>query len=198
MDVNRGLVVGAGCLIVGLVLGYSLGGSDVDQAQLAQTRALSAKVETLSGEFEGLGQRIDGVESAVASLQGTQSQELQGLGAQLDGVGESLAGSLQQLGDGVSAALKAQLDELRDRLAGNAPEASPTTLTLAPGETAPLGDRLEVFLAATDPAAGTAMVAINGQALVQLTLGTAYETGGCKVALTGFDAEGGAFIAGGC
>ncbi|MFO1106899.1 MAG: hypothetical protein U1E34_12420 [Amaricoccus sp.] len=194
MDVNRGLVVAAGCLLVGLLLGYSLGGSDTASAQLAATRTLDVKVSALD-------KRVAELETAIAGLQGSQSQGLQGLGTEMDGLGQSLAGSLATLGEGLSTALKSQIDELRDRLSalGEAPmSGGEATVTLTPGATVPLGEGLELFLAAIDTGAGTAMVAINGQALVQLTLGQTYETGGCRLTLTGFDAKGGAFVTGGC
>lgn len=217
MDFNSALIAGAGGLIVGLVIGYSMGGSgeDLAEAGLSQTRELSAQVEALS-------ERVGGVEGAVGALVKAQTEGVQGLGARIDGIVQQVSGQVDALGGGVSEAMKTQIQDLRGQLAGligGAPaggasgEATGVGVgtgvgsgvgsgvgnPATPGSTVTLADgKLRVFLSAADPAAGTARVAINGQTLVSLAIGNPLDVDGCSVSLTGFDAAGAALIDGGC
>ncbi len=211
MDFNSALIAGAGGLIVGLVIGYSMGGSgeDLAEASLAQTRDLSAKVATLS-------EKVGGIEGAVGALNKAQSDGAQALGARIDGIAQEVSGRVDALGGGVSDALKSQLQDLRGQLAGliggsaGGREASGGVATgggatggtgsaVRPGAAVTLADgKLRVFLSAADASAGTARVAINGQTLVPLEVGKPVEANGCSVSLTGFDADGAAMIDGGC
>lgn len=206
MDFNSALIAGAGGLIVGLVIGYSMGGSgeDLAEAGLRQTRELSTKVEALS-------EKVGGIEGAVGALSKAQTDDAQGLGARIDGIAQEVSSRMDALGGGVSDAMKTQMQDLRGQLAGligvvgggaAAPEperAAGTGSAVIPGSAVTLADgKLRVFLSAADAKAGTARVAINGQTLVPLELGKPFDADGCSVSLTGFDADGAALIDGGC
>ena len=211
MDFNSALIAGAGGLIVGLVIGYSMGGSgeDLAAAGLSQTRELSARVEALN-------ERVGGIEGAVGALGKAQTEGVQGLGARIDGIVQQVSGQVDALGGGVSDVVKTQIQDLRGQLAGligGAPAGGAsgggadvaagagtgTGSPITPGSAVTLADgKLRVFLSAADPAAGPARVAVNGQTLVPSAIGKPFEADGCSVSLTGFDAAGAALIDGGC
>ncbi|PZQ46846.1 MAG: hypothetical protein DI556_18950 [Rhodovulum sulfidophilum] len=225
MDMNNSLVVGAGALLVGILIGYSMGGSGDELAEqgLARTEALSARVEEMAGKLDGLESKVTGVEGSVAQFASAQSDGLKGLGDQIgtriDGIGESVGGAVDKLGASVSDTVKGQIEGLRAQIATlrggaaepasegaesaesapPAPAAAPGAgTTVTPGMTAVVApDKLHVFLSATDPAAGTAMVAVNGQTLSTIKLGEEQEANGCHFTLTGFDGRA-ATIDGGC
>lgn len=210
MDFNNALIAGAGGLIVGLVLGYAMGGGSGDaalEAQLAKTEEVAAMVETLSADVAGLGERLGGIEGVVTA----QSEGLQGLGGRIDGIGASVAGTVDQLGGGVSEALRSQLEGLRGEVlslmaagagsggGGSEAAGAASGTALMPGATAVLAEgQLRVFLSSANSRAETANVAINGQTLVPLEVGRPFDAGGCAVELTGFDPAGVAMIDGHC
>lgn len=69
---------------------------------------------------------------------------------------------------------------------GAAPTGSGEGSEIGIGETGIFADGgLRVFLSAFDPEAGTARVAINGQALTMLSMGSPAQAGDCTVTLTG-------------
>ena len=136
----------------------------------------------------------------------------------------TVTGAVDKLGSGVSEAVKGQIDGLREQIAtlrasGGGEAAAPAAeaggeaapaaaaapaspgagTALKPGMTAVIApEKLHVFLSAANAAAGTAMVAVNGQSLSEVALGQEQEANGCKFTLTGFDGEGGATSDGGC
>lgn len=224
MDFNKALMVGAGSLLVGLILGYSMGGSGNDEidAQLAKADELSARVESMSQDMAGMGERLGGIEGVVTAMRAAQTEGMQGLGARVDGMGQQLSSSVERLGSGMSDAMKAQVEALRGQIDGlrgsaaeeseqgeegeqaqaeapAAPQAAASGIAVTPGGTAILvPGRLHVFLSAADAEGGRARVAVNGQMLVPLEVGKAVEVDGCAVELTGFDIRGAAMIDGGC
>ena len=223
MDMNNSLVVGAGALLVGIIIGYSMGGSGEDLAEegLARTEALSAKVEEMTTKVDGLDAKVGGIETSFADFGAKQSEGLKGIGDQIAGIGASVSGAVDKLGTGVGDAVKNQIDGLREQLSslrggaeggaaapaaeapaaggGEAAEASGSGTALRPGMAVVIAaDKLHVFLSSADREAGTATVAENGQTLTTIDVGQEQEANGCKFSLTGFDAEGAAMIDGGC
>ena len=237
MDMNNSLVVGAGALIVGVIIGYSMSGSGAELAKegLARTEALSAEVEEMTTKVDGLDEKVGGIETAFADFGAKQSEGLKGIGEQIAGIGGTVSGAVDKFGAGVSEAVKGQIDGLREQLStlrapgggesgggnaggGNAgggaeapqagsegsgggasAEASGSGTALRPGMAAVIApDKLHVFLSSADREAGTATVAVNGQALSTVSVGQEQEANGCHFSLTGFDAKGAAMIDGGC
>lgn len=123
MDLNNSVVVAAGALLVGVLVGYSLSGSGDELAEqgLARTEALSAQVEAMGAKVDGLDQKVGGIESAVADLGGKQAESLKGIGDQLAGlggaVGGAVTGAVDKLGAGVTDTVKTQIDGLREQIA---------------------------------------------------------------------------------
>lgn len=222
MDLNNSVVVGAAALLVGVIIGYSMSGSDEDPAEqaLARTEALSTQVEAMDAKVDGLDQKLGGVESAVADIVGKQADGLKGIGEQISGIGGTVTGAVDKLGTGVTDAVKAQIDGLKEQIAGLRAAPAPAAGTEAEAGGAPTGgagkisdkgtavkpgmaaiiapEKLHVFLSSADPAAGTASVAVNGQTLSTITVGEEQEVNGCKFSLTGFSETGEAMIDGGC
>lgn len=146
MDMNNSLVVGAGALIVGVIIGYSMAGSGDDLAKegLARTEALSAKVEEMASKVDGLGEKVGGIETTFADFGAKQSDGLKGIGDQIAGIGTSVSGAVDKLGTGVADAVKNQIDGLREQLSslraggGSSGEAEAPPAAEAPAEaTAP-------------------------------------------------------------
>lgn len=139
MDMNNSLVVGAGALIVGILIGYSMGGSGEDLAKegLARTEALAARVEQVTTKVDGLDtkvggldEKVGGIETSFADFGAKQSENLKGIGAQIAGIGTSVSGAVDKLGSGMSEAVKGQIDGLREQL---------STLRAGEGAQAPEG-----------------------------------------------------------
>ncbi|TPE49945.1 hypothetical protein [Amaricoccus solimangrovi] len=221
---NNSLVVGAGALLVGIIIGYSMSGGEDETAReaLARTEALSTQVEAMSGKVDGLDQKLGGVEAAVVAFNATQNEALTALSGQIQGIGQTVSGAVDKLGAGIGETMKSQMDGMRSALssmrgmggtggetggesggdsgpAGGQAAPAGTGTALRPGMTAVISpDKLHVFLSSADSAAGSAMVAVNGQSLQTLKVGEEQEANGCHFSLTGFDADGAAMIDGGC
>lgn len=220
---NRTILLVAGALVVGLVLGalFRGGGPDI-KPMVDETRTLSARVDALGAEVKGLGERLATIEGSVTETRSAQDTALGDLRGQLEGLGKSVADTTGALGGEVSTALQSQLQELRGQLSdivgrvkeGNAdsetagadadaPAAAPQVATtgtpVTPGQAVTLVDeKLRVFLSSADPKSNSARVAINGFATTVLTAGEPVDVDGCHVELSGFDASGTAMIDGGC
>lgn len=214
---NRTILLVAGALVIGLVLGalFRSGGPDIKPV-VDETRALSAKIDGIGAEVKSLGERIATIEGSVTETRSAQDSALGDLRGQLEGLGKSVADTTGALGGQVSTALQSQLEDFRgqisdlvgrakggdaaDETAGAAaPQVATTGIPLTPGQAATLADnRIRVFLSSADPQSGSARVAINGLDTKMLTVGEPIEFNGCRVVLSGFDANGTAMIDGGC
>lgn len=196
MDFNNGLVAGAGGVIVGLIIGYSMasGGHDVGAEQLAKTEELSAKVETLTADVGGIGQRLGGVEGVVTALRSAQSDGLQGLSARVDGVGQQLtatvdgvsqqlSATVDQLGSGVSEAVKTQVEGLRGQLAGMLGAGAAAVAPSGAGQEAPATPAAP---AATGTALTPGQTAVLTEGKLYVFLSSANANGGtAQVAVNG-------------
>lgn len=219
---NRTILLVAGALVVGLVLGalFRGGGPDIKPA-IDETRALSARVDAIGAEVKGLGERLATIEGSVRETRSAQDSALGDLRGQLEGLGKSVADTTGALGGQVSTAVQSQLEAFRgqisdlvgrtrsDDAAGDdaagetagatAPQVATTGTPLTPGQAVTLVDeKLRVFLSSADAQSNSARVAINGVGTTVLTAGEPVEVDGCRVVLSGFDASGTAMIDGGC
>ncbi len=214
---NRTILLVAGALVVGLVLGalFRGGGPDITPV-VDETRALSARIDGIGTEVTGLGERLAAIEGSVTETRTAQDSALGDLRGQLEGLGKSVADTTGALGGQVSTALQSQLEDFRgqisdlvgrakgteaadDTVGAAAPQVATTGTALTPGQAVTLADdRLRVFLSSADARSNSARVAINGLATTVLTAGEPVEVDGCRVVLSGFDANGTAMIDGGC
>ncbi len=175
MDMNNSLVVGAGALIVGVIIGYSMAGSGDDLAKegLARTEALSAKVEEMASKVDGLGEKVGGIETTFADFGAKQSDGLKGIGDQIAGIGTSVSGAVDKLGTGVGDAVKNQIDGLREQLSslraggGSSGETAASPAAEAPAEAAaPAEATAPAEAAAPAEATGTGTALRPGMAAV--------------------------------
>lgn len=216
---NRTILLVAGALVVGLVLGalFRGGGPDIKPV-VDETRALSARIDGIGAEVKGLGERLATIEGSVTETRSAQDSALGDLRGQLEGLGKSVADTTGALGGQVSTALQSQLEDFRGQIsdlvgrakggdagdeaaagAAATQQVATTGTPLTPGQAVTLAaEKLRVFLSSADAQSGSARVAINGFATTVLTAGEPVEVNGCRVVLSGFDASGTAMIDGGC
>lgn len=111
---NRTILLVAGALVVGLVLGalFRGGGPDIKPA-IDETRALSARVDAIGAEVKGLGERLATIEGSVTETRSAQDSALGDLRGQLEGLGKSVADTTGALGGQVSTAVQSQLEAFR-------------------------------------------------------------------------------------
>lgn len=217
MGMEKTAAVGAGGLVVGLLLGlmFGGGGGDVDevrQALSAEVGNVQGQVTALDAKVAELGAKLDGVSTAVGDAASASSGQLQALTSSLDGVKSDLTGALGGISEKVSTAMAGNLDSLRAEVAklmparaggggeaagGDGGDGTATGTSIAIATVADFDDKLRVFVSGIDPEGKTARVALNGTALTTLTLDEPVEANGCSVTLTGF-AENGAVIDASC
>lgn len=218
MVIDKTMAIGAGGAVLGLLLGYAVGsaGNSEMRAQLNQARNAAAEMASVSESVGALTGRLDGIESALAGVEAAQSESLGGVSAKLDEIEAGLGGLGATVGEAVTGSLSSGLDSVRSEIAALAarpaavasdaalqaaePAGAPSAaadvaagdgIVLMPGQTATLEDgATRVFLSAANAAAGTARVAIAGQGMTMLSVGTPVSVGACTLELAGI--EGGA------
>jgi hypothetical protein len=141
---GRNALVVAGAGLLGLLVGYALGGSgDSGVDELASRQdALAASVAALSDgvgavdarigsieaavtelgtkeseRVEGVLGRMAGLESSLGELGSAQSERISGLMERIEGMGADVSGAVSGIGSTVSQALSGDLDELRAKVA---------------------------------------------------------------------------------